>query len=150
MLRKTTFLLASISAMLCLGFASLAYAGEDGDDDDQPPAPPVQTAPVPPPPAPKPAPKPAPQPEQKSSGSGESGPSSESGSSNREGQSTSPTPSPVADTQVSSVPVGGVQAGGGATADEGAATGLLGLGAGLVLVALAGGGLALRRRPDEA
>jgi hypothetical protein len=57
---------------------------------------------------------------------------------------------PVARTiQVSTVPRGGVQAGGGAMAEEASQAGLIGLGAGLVLVATAGGGLALRRRREE-
>jgi hypothetical protein len=45
--------------------------------------------------------------------------------------------------------MGGVQAGGGAMAQGPAQTGLLGLGAGLVLVATAGGGMALRRRREQ-
>jgi hypothetical protein len=145
-LRKTTFLLAAISAMLCLGFASLAYAGED-DDEDEPPAP-QQTQTVPPPPAPEPAPQPAP------SGGGDSnqsgGDSNQGGADSNQGAGspTSSQTTQVADTQVSAVPVGGVQAGGGGTAAaDGSSAGLLGLG-GLVLIATAGGGFVLRRRPD--
>jgi hypothetical protein len=51
--------------------------------------------------------------------------------------------------QVSAVPRGGVQAGGGAMGEQASQAGLIGLGAGLVLVATAGGGLAIRRRREE-
>jgi hypothetical protein len=76
---------------------------------------------------------------------------SQSGSSEKSAPVTHTTLQPVAaPIQVSTVPVGSVQAGGGAMAEAPSQAGLLGLGAALVLVATTGGGLVLRRRRDQA
>src|SRR3954468_11172165 len=169
MLRRISVLAASAVVALSLALASSAYAGED-DTTTQPappPPPPTQTQPVPPPTQtqpvqPKPKPKPKPKKKHKKHRSG-----SNSGNTNKGGTQVQgtiqhqitvqrPTVSQFSnresseETQVSTVPRGGVQAGGGAMADDASQTALLGLGAGLILLATAGGGLALRRRGVEA
>jgi hypothetical protein len=54
----------------------------------------------------------------------------------------------VADTDTGTIPQGGIQAGGGGTADDGTALALL-LGSGALVLTLMAGGLALRRRGFE-
>jgi outer membrane biosynthesis protein TonB len=171
MTRRMLTLTATLSAALCLMPASLAFAGED--DPVAPPPPPaeqplpqpvpqVDAQPVPEPaPAPQPAPPvavPAPAPAPKAKAKPKPIPRTvhERRQSSSSGRSAPVTHTilqaqPVATpTQVSTVPVSGVQAGGGAMAQAPTQAGLLGLGAGLVLVATAGGGLALRRRREDA
>ena len=161
--RRMLTLTATLSAALCLVPASLAVAGED-DPAPPPPPPaeqpvpepvPVVTQPVPepapsPPPAPEPAPAPpapAPTPKAKARPKPVHRTAHQRHQSGSSAPVTHTTLQPVAKTiQVSTVPVGSVQAGGGATAETPSHAGLLGLGAGLVLVATAGGGLALRGR----
>ena len=169
--RRMLTLTATLSAALCLMPASLAVAGED---DPTPPPPPPAEQPVPqpvpvvpqpvPPPAPAPAPvaqpAPAPQPAAPApaptpKAKARPTPVHRTVHQRRQSGSSAPvthtTLRPVATTiQVSTVPVGSVQAGGGATAETPSHAGLLGLGAGLVLVATAGGGLALRGRREQA
>src|SRR3954453_6933950 len=153
MIRRILILTASVSAALSLALASSAYAGED-DTPPPPAAPPTQTHPPPPPPPPKPKPKHKAQHE--SGPSGESRPSQNTSSPQTTVQRpTVPTTSvvqahPVTETQVSTVPRGGVQAGGGAMADDASHGALLGLGAGLMLLGTAGAGLTLRRRQQDA
>jgi outer membrane biosynthesis protein TonB len=168
--RRMLTLTATLSAALCLIPASLAVAGED-DPTPPPPPPaeqpvpqpvPVVPQPVPPPaPAPAPVPQPAPAPQPAApapaptpKAKARPTPVHRTVHQRRQSGSSAPvthtTLRPVATTiQVSTVPVGSVQAGGGATAETPSHAGLLGLGAGLVLVATAGGGLALRGRREH-
>jgi len=164
MSRRMLSLTATLSAVLCLTPASLAFAGED---DPVPPPPPVEQPlpqpvpvvpqPVPEPvPEPAPAPVPAPQPPPVAAPAPAPAPTPVRHTVRKPAKAapvshtTLQTTQPVARTiQVSTVPVAGVQAGGGAMADAPSQAGLLGLGAGLLLVATAGGGLALARRRED-
>jgi hypothetical protein len=156
MLRRTLYTTASVSALLAIAFSSAAYAGEDDDPAlPAPPPPTTPTTPVPPPPPPATKPQPKPEQHKKHESGGQSGGQSGSNSGSnetaaQETQSVSPQFQVAGTTQVSTTPVGAVQAGGGGTAEGSSGSALLGLGAGFMLVATAGGGLALRRRPDEA
>jgi hypothetical protein len=106
---------------------------------------------LPPAPAPAPAAKPKPKPVHRQAPSrSNSGPSGRSAPATQRHSQTTVQAQPITRAiQVSVAPRGGVQAGGGAMADRPAQAGLLGLGAGLVLVSMAGGGLAIRRRREQ-
>jgi hypothetical protein len=152
--RRMLTMIATLSTVLCLAPASLALAGEDDDSD---PAPPPAAQPVPqpsPPPQPAaPAPAPAPAPRPKPTPKAVRHPAQHTARPTGARQHTSRTTvqtQPVARSiQVSVVPRAAVQAGGGGMAEGPSQAALIGLGAGLVLVSMAGGGLTLRRRREE-
>jgi hypothetical protein len=102
----------------------------------------------PPPAAEQPAPQPKPeeQPEKREAG-GSGGESAGSPPREAPTQVVQGTTAVAQGVDTGTIPTGGIQAGAGGTADDGSSAGLVG-GTALVLIALAGGGFALRRRPE--
>ena len=136
--------LALVAPMIGAG-VNVARAGEDcasgssahASGEDCPPAPQAPAQPTQPPPAPKPeAPK-----KQSGGGSGSEGASENTPAAPQVVQTETPV---TAGVDTGTIPQGGIQAGAGGTADEGSTAGLL-WGGSLILM-VAAGGLALRRR----
>jgi hypothetical protein len=121
-------------------------AHASGEDCPVTPPPPVTPAPVTPAPA-------TPAPESKKKDKKSSGDSGVAGKTEtRKSAASLPvvqsTTTTVADTDTGTIPQGGIQAGGGGTANDGTALALL-LGSGALVLTLMAGGLALRRRGFE-
>jgi hypothetical protein len=160
MFHRTAALTAAILALSAVGSASVAFAGGIETVTVTTPAPPpvTVTSPAPPPvtvttPAPPPVtvttPAPAPTPKHSSKKSSGGGSNSSSGTSPSAEVAQTPVSTEVATTsETTTIPQGGVQAGGGGTAiadNAGSMVGVLGAVAGLGLI-LAGTVLARRRR----
>jgi hypothetical protein len=124
-----------------------AKLGAHASGEDCPVTPPPAATPAPVTPAPV---TPAPESTKKKKSSGGSGVAGKTEKRKSAGslpvvQSTTTT---VADTDTGTIPQGGIQAGGGGTANDGTALALL-LGSGALVLTLMAGGLALRRRGFE-